>query len=646
VPDPLRALLVSGEENGGGAPRVPEAGKPCAGETLLIRCDAGWTAAEAVFLSGLIPAPALCAGHALCGRCRLRILAAPGDGIPVPLPAELRRLSAEELAQGFRLACRHGAEVGMLLEIPVPERPRRTVPAPAFRRDADAPHSPFPCSRNAGNGACCALALDLGTTTLHWRLLSPDRAIPDGNADYEKKAGTHPGVARNGPEETPDAGNSSVRDAAEPTEFPETPDAGCSPLPRPPSAGSSPSRLRSGARDVLWEDMRANPQAGAGSDVISRLAFARKPGGGEMLRALILHALRDIVREARSRAVAGGYAGVDRICAAGNPIMIALLLGRTIAGTAHAPEFPAFRGEESIPGLPSLITAPQPSSFVGGDITAGYAALALDPEKKAPGFPFLLADMGTNGEFLLALSPDAALTSSVALGPALEGAGLYSGVAACPGAAADFLLEADGLKALALPEDFNRPDAILRRVGRDEKLPGMTGAACLALLHIMRRCGVMSGEGFFTVKNAGALGRFFILRRDAGGECFLAPGHGLRLYASDVESVLKVKAAFSLGIRRLLDEAGLAFSGLSALYLAGSLGGHVRKDALEGLGFIAPGAGERLRIPGNTSLAGAELLLRRPETLEELRRRAQGMRNIDLAADPDFARDFAAFMHF
>jgi uncharacterized 2Fe-2S/4Fe-4S cluster protein (DUF4445 family) len=283
------------------------------------------------------------------------------------------------------------------------------------------------------------------------------------------------------------------------------------------------------------------------------------------LRALILNALRDIVRESLHRAAAAGYGGVERICAAGNPIMTALLLGRKISGTAHAPEFPAVPGGENIPGLPPLVTPPQLSSFVGGDITAGYAALALDPDGEAPAFPFLLADMGTNGEFLLALSPDAALTGSVALGPALEGSGLYSGVEACPGAAADFLLEADGLKALVLPEDFNRPDALPRKAGRDERLPGMTGAACLSLLHILLRCGVMNKEGFFTAGNAGPMGRFFPLRRDAGGESFVAPGYGLRLYASDVESVLKVKAAFSLGIERLLAAAGLAFSDLAVL---------------------------------------------------------------------------------
>jgi uncharacterized 2Fe-2S/4Fe-4S cluster protein (DUF4445 family) len=392
--------------------------------------------------------------------------------------------------------------------------------------------------------------------------------------------------------------------------------------------------------------MRSNPQAGAGGDVVSRMAYAQKPGGGATLRALILDALRDIVRESLRRALAAGYAGMDGICAAGNPVMTALLLGRKISGPAHTPKFLPFPGEENIAGLPPLIIAPQPSSFIGGDIAAGYAALALDPGKEPPDFPFLLADMGTNGEFLLALSPDAALTCSVALGPALEGAGLYSGTEARPGAAADFLLEVDGMKALALPDDFSGPDAVPRRVGPDEILPGMTGAACLSLIAILRRCGVINREGLFTAEAAGLPGRFFIPQRDTGGERFIVPGYGLRLYASDVERVLKVKAAFSLGMRLLPATAGIASSDISAFYLAGSLGKHVRKDALEELGFIAPGTGKRLKTPGNTSLAGAELLLRRPETLEKLQRRTAGMRNLDLASDPEFARNFAASMHF
>ncbi|MDR1947568.1 MAG: ASKHA domain-containing protein [Desulfovibrio sp.] len=537
---------------------------------------------EAVFLSGLIPAPALCAGHALCGRCRLRIIAAPDSSIPAPLPADLRRLSEEEIARGFRLACRHKAEIGMLLEISVPEHPRQMqTPAPALGLNAGLRRlPPLQDSENSMKSANCVLALDLGTTTLHWRLLSP------------------------------------------------------------PEEGSA------GKGTVLWEGMCGNPQAGAGSDVISRLAYAQRPGGAETLRSLIRDTLRDIARQSRRRALAAGYAGVGSMCVAGNPVMSALLLGREISGSAHAPEFRSFPGEDGIPGLPPLIIPPQLSSFVGGDIAAGYASLVLDPATKAPEFPFFLADMGTNGEFLLALTPDSALTASVALGPALEGAGLYSGIEACPGAAADFLPEFDGLKPLVLTEDFDRPGATLRRAGPDEILPGMTGTACLALLHILRRCGSMSREGFFTAEAGGPLGRFFIPQRGADGECFITLGYGMRLYASDVESVLKVKAAFSLGMQRLLAAAVLNFSDLSALYLAGSLGRHVRTDVLEGLGFIPPGTGERLRVPGNTSLAGAELLLRRPATLEELRRRAAGMRYLDPASDSGFADAFAASMYF
>ena len=45
----------------------------------------------------------------------------------------------------------------------------------------------------------------------------------------------------------------------------------------------------------------------------------------------------------------------------------------------------------------------------------------------APRFPLLLADMGTNGEFVLLRAGLPPLLASVPLGPALEGIGLRCG---------------------------------------------------------------------------------------------------------------------------------------------------------------------------------------------------------------------------
>jgi uncharacterized 2Fe-2S/4Fe-4S cluster protein (DUF4445 family) len=278
---------------------------------------------------------------------------------------------------------------------------------------------------------------------------------------------------------------------------------------------------------------------------------------------------------------------------------------------------------------------------VGGDISAGYASLALDPEKPGPGWPFLLADLGTNGEFLLALSPTKGLAASVALGPALEGIGLSCGTEARPGAVIGFSLSARGLRPISFQGNSALPEA------------GITGTGYLSLLHVLRRAGALAEDGRFTLARSPVLGRTGKLSpgrqvwtgKERGMPALFLEG-GLFLTAGDVEEILKVKAAFNLGLRRLLAGAGLTAADLAHVYVAGALGRFVDKEALETLGFFPPGIRTRLTAVGNASLKGAALLLARPEAREALLAWAGGVRTMDLATDPVFLQEFASRMRF
>ena len=79
-------------------------------------------------------------------------------------------------------------------------------------------------------------------------------------------------------------------------------------------------------------------------------------------------------------------------------------------------------------GVP-VTSMPGISAFVGGDIVSGIYALKLMDENS----PVLLADLGTNGELVLAVGGKI-LSTSVAAGPAFEGGNLSIGMPALPGA--------------------------------------------------------------------------------------------------------------------------------------------------------------------------------------------------------------------
>ena len=595
-----------------------------------ITYEPGQTLAQAVYLSGIAEPPALCSGISLCGRCRLRILSSHIPASLAPAAEDSLVFSEQEIADGWRLGCRHYPLPGLIVEIP--GQTRRTAPSQTRTLK---PCQALPTAMFEGNTerTPALLAVDLGTTSLAWRL------------DVQ-------------------------RDGASEILSPMTLNT---PLPLGP--GSTPMS------GCLAHGVMRNPQIGAGSDIVSRLAVGQSPMGKERLQALVNEALRDIVRDAEAKHAVT----VTSLCVAANPAITALMLGLETKTLARAPyALPLHGGTwESLPELPPMWIPPQLSPFVGGDISAGYAAIALghffpthEPDGNTctghaslpPEYPFLLADLGTNGEFLLAISPREAITASVALGPALEGIGLSCGTEARPGAVTGFSLSPAGLEITLLPgmDSDNASEPVLAGESPASPAAGITGTGYLSLLNLLLKTQAMDREGRFSLERSplfrravsriraqGALSAIHGVASNAdtlgntvrSGEKLPLP-HGLFLSASDVEEILKVKAAFSLGLHRLLEHAGVASAELARVYVAGSLGDHVDKEALETLGFFPPGLRSRLETVGNSSLTGAVLLLREKGAREALASWATGVRSLDLASDPAFRQHFPEHMRF
>lgn len=501
-----------------------------ADEILTLDAVPGQTLAQALWLSGGLPAPPLCSGLGRCGRCRVRFI----RHAPMPVPEDGLALGPAELDRGWRLACRHllhARTPDMEVELPAPPAPRRCLDAVV-------------------SGAPLRLAVDLGTTSLHWRALTPD-----------------------------------------------------------------------GATAAHGEEL--NPQMGAGSDVMSRLATAARPGGEARLAALVRAALQRIVAELPGP--------VTELCVAANTAMTAILLEKDISGLTAAPYRLDYTGHtvETLAGLPPIYVPPLPSPFVGGDVSAGLIAVE---ERHRPGYPFLLADLGTNGEFVLAVAPNKAFLASVPLGPALEGIGLTFGDMAGPGAVTAFVLTPSGLAPTV------REGASPQRI---------CGTGYLSLVHVLLRAGLLTPEGNFVYAPSSPLGgRLASLLTDVQHEPRLILPGGLYLTARDVEEILKVKAAFSLALERLLRAAGCAAAELRHIFLAGALGEHVVPADLERLGFLPPGAGARLICVGNSSLDGAQLLLEQPSRRDCLERRSAGCVALDLTADPSFTAEYMRHMRF
>jgi uncharacterized 2Fe-2S/4Fe-4S cluster protein (DUF4445 family) len=389
--------------------------------------------------------------------------------------------------------------------------------------------------------------------------------------------------------------------------------------------GTTSLQWRAVARSgvLVAEGQELNPQMGAGSEVMSRLAAADTPQGRARLAGLARDALDEIIRTLPGTAT--------ECCLAANPAMTAIFLEQDLAGLSRAPYRLGYSGGrgERVAGLPPLWIPPQLAPFVGGDISAGMAFVlaCMRPE-----YPFLLADLGTNGEFVLALEPDKILVASVPLGPALEGIGLRHGSVAENGAAHAFSLGPAGLRASVIGNGEPR---------------SVCATGYLSLIRILLQHGLLGVDGAFRHEVRTPLaGRLAGHVRDMADGLRFALTEEIDIDAHDVEAILAVKAAFSLTLERLLARAGISSARLQRVFVAGALGQHVNTDDLETLGFFPAGLGARLTPIGNSSLAGAELFLREPAWREIILRWTQSCAVLDLAAEQDFHAGYVRHMRF
>jgi len=173
-----------------------------------------------------------------------------------------------------------------------------------------------------------------------------------------------------------------------------------------------------------------NPQRVFGPDVISRIQASNEGHVAEMRRLII----RAICAGLSELLAAGGVlpGRVAHIAIAGNTTMTYLLLGFPCGSLGAYPFRPAYAlagpyafaevfGMEGI--TCPLFIFPWFTAFVGGDVLAGLLHVAQEGKK-----PFLLIDMGTNGEMGL-MEENRLIVTSTAAGPAFEsGRGGASGV--------------------------------------------------------------------------------------------------------------------------------------------------------------------------------------------------------------------------
>lgn len=114
----------------------------------------------------------------------------------------------------------------------------------------------------------------------------------------------------------------------------------------------------------------------------------------------------------------------------------------------------------------------------------------------------------------------------------------------------------------------------------------------------------------------------------------------ITLSQKDVREIQLAKAAIRTGLDILMEEAGLDASEVGTLHIAGAFGFFLNPLSAEAIGLYPDIDVRKIRLVGNTALAGARALLLSTKTRRAAVDLAKRVEHVDLARHEKFKEEF------
>jgi uncharacterized 2Fe-2S/4Fe-4S cluster protein (DUF4445 family) len=613
-----------------------------------VRVPTGTLLSEAARLAGVdIGQP--CGGQGRCGRCAVQV--AQGE---VRRRSSLR-LSAEDIAQGFALACQSVVEGDVVVSVPPQEKIERRLTTDRTAVEVAVPpdYDPYygqtirrttlqlsppriddqtddwsrlkTALRQKAQIEDISISLTLlqqiGTSLRdnNWQVtaITDAKIEVDGNRKDERLVALIPDLV---PEDDPmygvaiDIGTTTVTVWL--------------------------VDLMTGKVEGQFSEY--NGQISRGEDVISRIIFSSKNGGREELQNRVLDTINQLILQACKRVKAKPQ-DIVKATVAGNSTMAHLFLGIPASSIRLTPFITAVNQPPIISaGSIGLAINPEASvdclpgvaSYVGADITAGVLACRMDETDKLT----LFLDVGTNGETVLG-SREWLVTCACSAGPAFEGAGVLNGMRATKGAIEECWISG---------ENSTRPFEPTYRVIGNAKPRGICGSGLIALLAEMFLTGVVDKGGSINMSLARINPR--IREGEHGPEYVVAwgseteSGKDISINNIDIDNLKRAKAAIYAGFTVLAQSVGVPLELVEQILIGGSFGKYINVEKAVQIGLLPDMPWDRFKFLGNTSVQGAYLALLDWRMRDRVRDIAAQMTYIELSADNTFFDAFTSAM--
>ncbi|MBI5056459.1 MAG: DUF4445 domain-containing protein [Nitrospirae bacterium] len=385
-----------------------------------------------------------------------------------------------------------------------------------------------------------------------------------------------------------------------------------------------------------------NSQIRFGDDVITRIVHATEQGKLKELNDTVIsdiNTLLSIIRKNHHIDVET----IDCVVVAGNTTMTQLFLGLDPGAIREEPYIPtandfplAFAGEIGIkvnPNIP-VYAFPCVASYVGGDIVAGVLATQLYKKEELS----IFIDIGTNGEIVIGNS-EWLVAAACSAGPCFEGSGIKCGMRATEGAIEDVKINR---------ETF---EVEIKVIGdADTKPTGICGSGMIDAIAEMFLTGIIDQKGKLqkdvsTRVRAGENGLEFVVYSEdveTPSTASLQKGRDIVLAESDIENIVRAKAAIYAGFSTLLMEVGFTFNDIQKVYIAGGFGKFLDIEKAIMLGMLPELPKEKFEYMGNTSVTGAYLCLLSRKLRSEAEEIAKKMTYLELSVSHSFMNEYVS----
>lgn len=359
-----------------------------------------------------------------------------------------------------------------------------------------------------------------------------------------------------------------------------------------------------------------------GANIMDHLTFCIR-NGNDLAHRILIDTANKVISNLNI-----DLSKVEKVSICGNPIQLSLFQGIPVDDLAFAGKnahkarniteqkrdagvFDASAVGLNVPDGTELYVPPAIRHEIGADALAMmYKSGFLDQKENC-----MVTDYGTNAEMALKVGDDI-YTGSAAAGPAMEGQSIKFGMLAAPGAISD--LEYDfGWRCMVINDDMDvmpgdKYDFGLEMCTDEDvmhgKAKGITGTGVVAAVSAVMDSSLWK-KGKLTTSNGN-----------------LVMQDGVYINSKDISEAAKAIGAIRAGHFALLEHAGIKFSDLDIMYLAGASGTYVDAVKARNIGLVPPSCTKLYQI-GNTSLSLATDILRRPELLDELQEIANQIRS-------------------